>query len=191
MHLGAHNCRLGRQKTANDLEEKTDSVVDANDLILERVNNLLDEASGKKKTDPNLIVASLTDGGGGGLAATLSRLPPASKVATWNRATAGVGESRVDKAARSGGDGDVRLLAAKNVNRPQLSFKDSIDNGAAPFVSKLRVKPNAKTPLHLSFPSSDFVDHSGNEIVVHPYRDEIRSFVYPSICLSVRPSVLP
>jgi hypothetical protein len=41
------------------VEEKTEAVIDANDLMLERVNNLLDEASGKKKTDATLIVASL------------------------------------------------------------------------------------------------------------------------------------
>ena len=55
---------MGRRQTANDLEEKTESVIDANDLILERVNNMLDEAQGKKKSDPALVV--VVGGGSGG-----------------------------------------------------------------------------------------------------------------------------
>ena len=174
---------MGREKSAHDLEEKTDSLIDANDLILERVNNLLDEASGKKKTDPSLIVATLNDSGAG----PASRIPSKSRVATWNRKTAGVVDDATGATARGSGgsEGGVSLLAAKNVARPQLSFKDAIDNSATPFIPKLRAKPHAKTPLRASFPSSDYVD--GEEATgVHPYKDEIRSLVYPTVSRMIK-----
>jgi len=158
-YQGAHNCRMGNQKTANDIEEKTDALIDANDLILERVNNLVDEASGKKKTDPGLVVASLQDS---------SR--PAHRIATWNRATAGVVPE--DKLGNSPAK-EVKLLAGKNVTRPQLAFKDFIDNSATPFACKLRHKPHSKSPF-LGTMSSDI---EGDQ--VHPYKLEIQSLVYP------------
>lgn len=40
-----------------------------------------------------------------------------------------------------------RLLHAKNVQRPQLKFKDKVDNSNTPFVPKIFVKPNATVPL--------------------------------------------
>lgn len=40
-----------------------------------------------------------------------------------------------------------RLLHAKNIQRPQLKFKDKVDNSNTPFVSKIFIKPNAEKPL--------------------------------------------
>lgn len=40
-----------------------------------------------------------------------------------------------------------RLLHAKNIVRPQLSFREKVDNSNTPFVPKLFVKPNALKPL--------------------------------------------
>jgi len=40
-----------------------------------------------------------------------------------------------------------RLLAARNVTRPQSQFHDKIDNSDRPFVPKIVTKPNALRPL--------------------------------------------
>ena len=40
-----------------------------------------------------------------------------------------------------------RLLHAKNVQRPQMRFKDKVDNSNTPFIPKIFVKPNATVPL--------------------------------------------
>ncbi|ETE69343.1 Exosome component 10, partial [Ophiophagus hannah] len=40
-----------------------------------------------------------------------------------------------------------RLLHAKNIVRPQLKFREKVDNSNTPFVAKLFVKPNALRPL--------------------------------------------
>lgn len=40
-----------------------------------------------------------------------------------------------------------RLLSAHNIKRPQLKFKDKVDNASKPFVPILRTKPNALKSL--------------------------------------------
>lgn len=40
-----------------------------------------------------------------------------------------------------------RLLHAKNVARPQLKFKEKVDNSNTPFIPKIFVKPNAVKAL--------------------------------------------
>ena len=39
---------------------------------------------------------------------------------------------------------------AKNIQRPQLKFKDSIDNSNTPFIPIIKSKPNALKPLQTS-----------------------------------------
>ena len=40
-----------------------------------------------------------------------------------------------------------RLLAAQNIQRPQLKFKDTLDNSPMPFVPKIHAKPHALKTL--------------------------------------------
>ena len=43
---------------------------------------------------------------------------------------------------------DYKLIHAQNIIRPQLRFKDRVDNSAnTPWIRKITVKPNAKVPL--------------------------------------------
>lgn len=56
-----------------------------------------------------------------------------------------------------------RLLHAKNVARPQLKFKEKVDNSNTPFIPKIFIKPNAvkalpscKTELLFKFYSTGF-----------------------------------
>ncbi|KAJ1725539.1 exosome nuclease subunit, partial [Coemansia biformis] len=53
----------------------------------------------------------------------------------------------------------VRIVHAQNIPRPQLQFKDAIDNSSAtPFVWKIREKPHARVPLDHGLPSEDMAD---------------------------------
>lgn len=44
----------------------------------------------------------------------------------------------------------IRLLSAHNIQKPQLTFKDKVDNSNTKlFVPKITDKPNSKKPLAL------------------------------------------
>lgn len=68
----------------------------------------------------------------------------------------------------------VRLLGAKNVQRPQLTFKDKIDNSFKPWIPRIKEKPNALKEL------STFLEvgEDGRNIC-HPYLFELNSFQVP------------
>lgn len=42
------------------------------------------------------------------------------------------------------------MLSGKNISRPQLSFKDKIDNSNAPFIPLIKEKPNSIKPLAIT-----------------------------------------
>ncbi|KAK2139949.1 hypothetical protein NP493_6085g00005 [Ridgeia piscesae] len=108
---------LSTSSEAVELDDKFDVLVDANDQVLEWVGTWLDEASGLKRDKP-LIMATAT---------------PKAPVASWNRK-----DTNSDSASKRM---PYRLLAARNIQRPQLKFKDKIDN-SFPFVPKLKEKFN-------------------------------------------------
>lgn len=109
------------------LEERFDLVVDANDVILERAGILLDEAEGLNRNQQPVMPVGFQ--------------PPKIVVSSWNR-----------KGSSSGRASETfRLLHAKNIARPQLKFKDKIDNSNTPFIPKIFIKPNALKPLPLYF----------------------------------------
>ncbi|KAJ1818575.1 exosome nuclease subunit, partial [Coemansia sp. RSA 2675] len=50
---------------------------------------------------------------------------------------------------------DVRVVHAQNMPRPQLQFRDAIDNSpSTPFVWRIRSKPHARVPLDYGLPSA-------------------------------------
>ncbi|KAJ2454334.1 exosome nuclease subunit [Coemansia sp. RSA 2336] len=54
---------------------------------------------------------------------------------------------------------DYKLVHAQNIPRPQLSFKDAVDNSpSTPFVWKIRNKVHAKVPLDYGLPSAALAD---------------------------------
>ncbi|KAI9504769.1 ribonuclease H-like domain-containing protein [Coemansia spiralis] len=58
-----------------------------------------------------------------------------------------------------GGRSTGLLIVHKNTPRPQLSFKDVVDNSAStPFVWKIRRKPHAKVPLDHGLPSPEVAE---------------------------------
>lgn len=69
----------------------------------------------------------------------------------------------------------VRLLAGKNIQRPQLTFKDKIDNGKKPWQPKIKEKPNSSKPLALYVECGQ----NGEEVFCHPYEFELDKFQPP------------
>ncbi|XP_020785467.2 exosome component 10 [Boleophthalmus pectinirostris] len=120
-----HGCRshLRDRSKLTGLEERFDLVVDSNDVILERVGMLLDEADGVNRSQQPVMPAGFQ--------------PPKIVVSSWNR-----------KGSSSGSRSETfKLLHAKNVARPQLKFKEKVDNSNTPFIPKIFIKPNAIKPL--------------------------------------------
>ncbi|CAH1775667.1 unnamed protein product [Owenia fusiformis] len=154
---------LAKTNQATELEEKFDILIDANDTILEKAGTFLDEAVGVRKTDTSLIVASIS-----------KQVTPK---ASWNK-------QAITSAGRAPNVSNLRLLTARNIPRPQLKFKDKIDNSSAPFVPKLPYKPNAQKSLADTLPAAPDptatkrIDDEHIEYP-HPYQYELDHLTYP------------
>ncbi|XP_061638212.1 exosome component 10 isoform X2 [Phyllopteryx taeniolatus] len=179
-----HSCRsrMRDRDKLTGLEERFDLVVDANDVILEKVGILLDEADGVNRSQQPVMPAGFQ--------------PPKIVVSSWNRKGSG---SR-------GRSETFRLLQAKNIQRPQLKFKEKVDNSNTPFIPKIFIKPNALKPLpsyftikqirkerpeDLDVPAAlaDFIHQQRTqehieEMFVHPYQFELDHLTVPDSLLS-------
>uniref|UniRef100_A0A8C2XEW8 Exosome complex component 10 n=1 Tax=Cyclopterus lumpus TaxID=8103 RepID=A0A8C2XEW8_CYCLU len=179
-----HGCRshLRDQSKLTGLEERFDLVVDSNDVILERVGILLDEADGVNRTQQPVLPAGFQ--------------PPKIVVSSWNRMGSG-SRSRSET---------FRLLHAKNVARPQLKFKEKVDNSNTPFIPKIFIKPNATKPLSSYFTNKQIRKQRPEDLDVpaaladlihqqrtqehvedmfaHPYQYELDHFTVPEGLLS-------
>ncbi|KAK2851259.1 hypothetical protein Q5P01_007535 [Channa striata] len=164
------------------LEERFDLVVDSNDIILERAGILLDEADGVNRTQQPVMPAGFQ--------------PPKIVVSSWNRKGSGSGTHSET----------FRLLHAKNVTRPQLKFKEKVDNSNTPFIPKIFIKPNATKPLPSYFTNkqmrkerpedldvpaalADFIHQQRtqehvDDMFAHPYQYELEHLTTPEILLS-------
>uniref|UniRef100_A0A8C7WQ78 Exosome complex component 10 n=1 Tax=Oryzias sinensis TaxID=183150 RepID=A0A8C7WQ78_9TELE len=175
-----HGCR-SHVKDRNKLtavEERFDLVVDSNDVILERAGILLDEADGVNRNQKPVMPAGFQ--------------PPKIVVSSWNRK--GSGSSSQSET--------FRLLHAKNIARPQLKFKEKIDNSNTPFVPKIFIKPNAVKPLpsckkHVCQPEdldvpaalADLIHQQRTQehvedMFAHPYQYELDHLTVPDSLLS-------
>uniref|UniRef100_A0A8C0V812 Exosome complex component 10 n=1 Tax=Cyanistes caeruleus TaxID=156563 RepID=A0A8C0V812_CYACU len=177
-----HGCRslMKDSSKVTGLEDKFDMLVDSNDVILERVSILLDEAAGVNRNKQPVMPSGLQ--------------PPQMIVSSWNR-KAGEFHKRTQSET-------FRLLHAKNISRPQLKFREKIDNSNTPFVPKLFVKPNALKPLpealtksgrqrkerpeDLDVPAAlaDFIHQqrtqkTEQDMFAHPYQYELEHFSPP------------
>ncbi|NWS71315.1 EXOSX protein, partial [Crotophaga sulcirostris] len=182
-----HGCRshMKDRSKVTELEDKFDMLVDSNDVILERVGILLDEAAGVNKNQQPVLPAGLQ--------------PPQMVISSWNR-KAGEAHKRTQS-------GTFRLLHAKNISRPQLKFREKIDNSNTPFVPKLFIKPNALKPLpealtksgrerkerpeDLDVPAAlaDFIhqqrtQQNEQDMFAHPYQYELEHFSPPDEVLN-------
>uniref|UniRef100_A0A8C4NZH7 Exosome component 10 n=1 Tax=Dicentrarchus labrax TaxID=13489 RepID=A0A8C4NZH7_DICLA len=151
-----HGCR-SHMRDRNKLtgqEERFDLVVDSNDVILERVGILLDEADGVNRSQQPVMPAGFQ--------------PPKIVVSSWNRKGTGSG-SRSEM---------FRLLHAKNVTRPQLKFKEKVDNSNTPFIPKIFIKPNATKPLPSYFTNKQILILQYDLLIMYKPMDETRcSFI--------------
>ncbi|XP_028849800.1 exosome complex component 10 [Denticeps clupeoides] len=180
-----HGC-MSHMRVCNKLtglEDQFDRVADSNDVILEKVDILLDEASGVNRSQEPVMPAGYQ--------------PPKIVVSSWNRK----GDGSAYKSET------FRLLHARNIQRPQLQFKDKVDNSNTPFISKIFVKPNAQMPLPSYFTNkhtrnerpedldvpaalADFIhqqrtqEHK-DDMFSHPYQYELDHLTLPEI-LTVR-----
>ncbi|XP_070766578.1 exosome complex component 10 isoform X2 [Enoplosus armatus] len=179
-----HGCRshMRDRNKLTGLEERFDLVVDSNDVILERVGILLDEADGVNRSQQPVMPAGFQ--------------PPKIVVSSWNRKGSGSG-SRSEM---------FRLLHAKNIARPQLKFKEKVDNSNTPFIPKIFIKPNAVKPLPSYFTNkqirkerpedldvpaalADFIHQQRTQehvedMFAHPYQYELDHLTMPESLLS-------
>ncbi|XP_065661532.1 exosome complex component 10 isoform X2 [Hydra vulgaris] len=138
-------CSWSSQKI--DIEERFERLIDANDVMLETIGSLLDEAAGLKKNNKPI-------------------LPPTSiykqsspVVSSWNK----------DKNYKSGAkSGAFKLLLAKNIQRPQLKFINKVDNSNKPFVPYIKQKHNAIKHDNLNDFGIEIEDFES-----HPYAYEL------------------
>lgn len=77
------------------------------------------------------------------------------------------------------------MLSAKNISRPQLKFKEKVNNKPGPFVPKIKDKPHSLKPLALLLEINDL----GDEEFSHPYEFELERFTPdPSLLLVNMPA---
>ncbi|KAJ8257617.1 hypothetical protein GJAV_G00187740 [Gymnothorax javanicus] len=181
-----HGCRahMRDRNKLTGLEERFDMVVDSNDVILEKVGILLDEASGLNRTQQPILPAGIQ--------------PPKTIVSSWNR--------KGRHSGREGSSETFRLLHAKNIQRPQLKFQEKVDNSNTPFVPRIFIKPNAIKPLPSYFTNkrirkerpedldvpaalADFIHQQRTQehmedMFAHPYQYELDHLTIPENLLS-------
>ncbi|XP_024149580.1 exosome component 10 [Oryzias melastigma] len=179
-----HGCRshVKDQNKLTAVEERFDLVVDSNDVILERAGILLDEADGVNRNQKPVMPAGFQ--------------PPKIVVSSWNR----------KGSSPSSHSETYRLHHTKNIARPQLKFKEKIDNSNTPFVPKIFIKPNAvkalpsyftnkqirnERPEDLDVPAAlaDLIHQQRTQehvedMFAHPYQYELDHLTVPDSLLS-------
>ncbi|KAJ8920759.1 hypothetical protein NQ315_004899 [Exocentrus adspersus] len=143
------------------IEEKTELMIEANDVILERVANNIDELNGIRKVTVEPVLIQ-----------TVSAQIPIN--GSWNRvnnATFSVASSITSEPLKKN-ENAIRLLTAKNILRPQKFFKDKIINSSKyPWEPRIKEKPNSLKPLAI------FLEETENgEEYSHPYELELDKF---------------
>ncbi|KAK0166990.1 hypothetical protein PV327_004445 [Microctonus hyperodae] len=135
-----------------DTEEKFELLIEANDILLDRANVCMDEEAGIPRKPGIELVVSQTNHNNYG---------------SWNASVSnGKSTTQTNSNAQS-----IRLLTAKNIQRPQLSFKDKIDNSPKPWMPRIKDKPNALKPLGIYL-----IDGENGQVFCHPYEFELDKF---------------
>ncbi|XP_022832903.1 exosome component 10 isoform X2 [Spodoptera litura] len=133
-------------------------VVQSNQIIatelpavkLKQININIDTASGVNKTS-DLFVRGVQARG-----------------THWNQNSAVIAKIQV---------GSATFIGAKNITRPQINFKDTIDNSESLWVPKISDKPNNIKPLALNILYNEEGEAVGYE---HPYKVELDLYHPPS-----------
>ncbi|KAF9199678.1 exosome nuclease subunit [Haplosporangium sp. Z 27] len=86
---------------------------------------------------------------------------------------------------------EYRLIHAQNIARPQLRFPDPVDNSSAPFIRKIKYKPNAKVDLNYTMERTSNEGLESDQMVQpHPYEYEIKHLEYPQRMFEQSPEQL-
>ena len=101
----------------------------------------MDEVCGLRKRDEVLVPSQIHTG--------------TAEVASWNRKTVAtrpnlwctLSQCCNQQDSGAGGVASYNFMTSRNVPRPQVRFRDQVDNSNSPFVPQLRCKPNARQPL--------------------------------------------
>uniref|UniRef100_A0A2A4JBP7 Exosome complex component 10 homolog n=1 Tax=Heliothis virescens TaxID=7102 RepID=A0A2A4JBP7_HELVI len=134
----------------NEAEANTEKIADVNDSILDRININIDASNGVNKPSDTFI--------SGVEARTNTR---------WSSSPV-IAKIQV---------GSATFIGAKNITRPQINFKDTIDNSDSLWVPKISDKPNNIKPLALNILYNDEGEAVGYE---HPYKVELDLYHPPS-----------
>ncbi|XP_015174926.1 PREDICTED: exosome component 10 [Polistes dominula] len=156
---------IGGNIGKGDIGEQFDLLLEANDVYLDKAGLCMDEESGIVKNPEIELVVSQTRkdtiAGSWNMSSTIKKLPSdASKTQV------------------------VRLLTAQNIQRPQLTFKDKIDNSLKPWEPKIKYKPNSLKPLAIYLEETE-----DGEVFCHPYDFELNKFQVPENQLQKREPV--
>ncbi|XP_011647610.1 exosome component 10 [Pogonomyrmex barbatus] len=143
-----------------NMDEKFDLLLETNDYMLDQANILMDEESGILRNPQVELV--------------VSQMPKPVVNGTWNIKT-----NHTDQGLD--GSEKVRLLGGKNIQRPQLMFKDKIDNSPKPWMPRIKEKPNSLKPLVLYVEEGEH-----GEVFNHPYEFELDKFETPEYQLKKR-----
>lgn len=128
-------------------DEKFDIISEINDSMLDRVNNLFDEAQGLKKRNEDLVIATLN---------VPTQRKTRSRLSKWN-----------DNSTESK---DSEVLA-QVTRKPQLDFEDKIDNFSI-FEPVIKFKYNSIKPLSILKEYNE----KGEAFYSNPYEVEITSY---------------
>lgn len=127
--------------------------------MLERVNSNLDILAGIRKNLDTILIET-----------ELKTAPITDKLSngSWN-------ENRKILTATRGRT--AKLLAARNIIRPQINFKIPVDNrSTTPFEPRLQYKPHSLKPLAIL---AEYGEDGTIESYLHPYEFELDRFTPP------------
>ncbi|GAB1606032.1 exosome component 10-like [Argonauta hians] len=128
--------------SSTEIEDRFEHIIDANDQLLEKIGNLLDEASGIKKNESNLVIKNFK--------------PKQNNVASWNQKSPSTRNN-------------YRLITGRQLARPQNKFLDDIDNSNNAFVPRIRRKPNALRSLEESLQVDANNENISDPDFTHPH----------------------
>lgn len=137
---------LMKRNGLRKIDHNFDSIIDSNDKSLDRVTSNLLEMDGRKRN------------------------PLPSKPASNQQQNAVPSGGWHDKELNSQpSKEEVTLCVSPGTIRPQVFFKDKVDNSNSPWIPRIKEKPNALKPLSILVEMNDH----GHESYSHPYDYEL------------------
>ncbi|KAH8243887.1 hypothetical protein KR032_011130, partial [Drosophila birchii] len=163
------------------LDEQFELVQECNDMLFERITTNLDIKSGLRRNPQQVVEAQVDVMSSNSPSAEASTGSPSQaletpKAGSWNKTPQ---RNMVS----------ARLFTAKNIVRPQMQFKEPVDNSAQnPFCPRLKEKPNSLKPLALL---AEYDDVGNIQSYLHPYEFELLKFEPPAEQLQKQKPLLP